>query len=109
MIEQARLTETSMYLEIAAVEIIAEQEGAFETAVGEAAPLFLRAKGCRGVQLQRSVEQPSHYRLVVKWETVEDHMVHFRQSDDFQAWRRLVGKYFASPPVVEHTRQVFKA
>jgi heme-degrading monooxygenase HmoA len=98
-----------MYLEIAAIEIIAEKESAFEAAVAEAAPLFLRAKGCRGMQLQRSVEQPSHYRLVVRWETVEDHMVHFRQSDDFQAWRRLVGEYFASPPVVEHTRQVFKA
>ena len=98
-----------MYLEIAAIEIIAERESAFEAAVAEAAPLFLRAKGCGGMQLQRSVEQPLHYRLVVKWETVEDHMVRFRQSDDFQAWRRLVGKYFASPPVVEHTRQVFKA
>jgi quinol monooxygenase YgiN len=86
-----------MYLEIAAIEIIAEKESAFEAAVAEAAPLFLRAKGCRGMQLQRSVEQPSHYRL------------HFRQSDDFQVWRRLVGEYFASPPVVEHTRQVFKA
>jgi heme-degrading monooxygenase HmoA len=98
-----------MYLEIAAIEVIAGQEGAFEVAVAEAAALFLRAKGCRGMQLQRSVELPSHYRLVVKWETVEDHMVHFRQSDDFQAWRRLAGKYFASTPVVEHTQQVFKA
>jgi heme-degrading monooxygenase HmoA len=61
------------------------------------------------MQLQRCVERPAHYRLVVKWETVEDHMVYFRQSDDFQDWRRLAGKYFASPPVVEHTRQVFKA
>jgi heme-degrading monooxygenase HmoA len=98
-----------MYLEIAAIEVIAGQENAFEAAVVEAAPLFLRARGCRGMQLQRSAELPSHYRLVVKWETVEDHTIHFRQSEDFQAWRRLAGGYFASPPVVEHTRQVFKA
>jgi heme-degrading monooxygenase HmoA len=98
-----------MYLEIAAIEVIAGQESAFEAAVAEAAPFFLRAKGCGGMQLQRSVEKPSHYRLVVKWETVDDHMVDFRQSEDFQAWRRLAGGHFASPPVVEHTRQVFKA
>jgi heme-degrading monooxygenase HmoA len=98
-----------MYLEIAAIEISAGQESPFEAAVAEAAPLFLRAKGCQGMQLQRSVEKPSHYRLVVKWETVEDHMVHFRQSEDFQTWRRLAGGHFASSPVVEHTRQVFKA
>lgn len=98
-----------MCLEIAAIEVIAGEETAFESAVAEAAPLFLRAKGCRGMQLQRCVERPSHYRLVVKWETVEDHTVHFRQSEDFQAWRRLAGPHFASPPMVEHTRQVFRA
>jgi hypothetical protein len=38
---------------------------------------------------------------------VEDHTVHVRGSENFQEWRRLVGAYFASPPVVEHTHRVF--
>ena len=50
----------------------------FEAAVAKAVPLFQRSKGCRGLELQRSIEKPSKYRLVVKWETVEDHVVHFR-------------------------------
>jgi len=29
--------------------------------------------------------------------------VDFRDSDDFQEWRRLVGSFFANPPVVTHT------
>ena len=68
-----------------------------------AAPLFLRAKGCHGLNLQRVVEDLSVYRLVVQWETVEHHTVDFRNSDDFQEWRRLVGPFFANPPVVTHT------
>jgi hypothetical protein len=29
-------------------------------------------------------------------------MVHFRGSENFQEWRRLVGPCFASAPTVEH-------
>ena len=60
------------------------------------------------MELMRSIEHPSRYRLVVKWETVENHTVDFRGSADFQEWRKLVGHCFASPPVVEHTREVVR-
>ena len=95
-----------MFFEIAEIEVKPGEEAAFEAGVTEALPLFKRAKGCHGMELQRSVEKPSKYRLVVKWETVEDHMVHFRNSDDFQEWRKLAGPHFASPPAVEHTHTV---
>jgi heme-degrading monooxygenase HmoA len=95
-----------MFWEIAQIEVKASEEAAFEAAVGKAVPLFKNARGCKGMQLHRSVEQPGRYRLVVDWETVEDHTVHFRGSQDFQEWRRLVGGYFASPPAVEHTHRV---
>jgi heme-degrading monooxygenase HmoA len=97
----------AMFFEIAEIEVKPGEEGLFEAGVAKALPLFQRAKGCRGMELQRSVEKPSKYRLVVKWETVEDHTVHFRDSDDFQEWRKLAGAHFASPPVVEHTHTVF--
>ncbi len=96
-----------MIFEIAEIEVKAGEEAAFESAVASAAPVFKRAKGCHGMELQRLIETPSKYRLVVRWETVEDHMVHFRGSADFQEWRRLAGPYFASPPAVLHTRCVF--
>jgi heme-degrading monooxygenase HmoA len=93
-----------MVFEIAEIEVKPGQETAFEAGVAKATPLFQRAKGCHGMELQRSIEKPSKYRLVVKWETVEDHTVVFRGSEDFQEWRKLVGDYFASAPIVEHTR-----
>lgn len=98
-----------MFLEVAQIEVKPGSEAAFEEGVSKAGPLFQRAKGCRGMQLQRSVEFPSRYRLIVTWETVDNHMVDFRGSEDFQEWRRLVGDFFATPPAVEHTHQVLKA
>ncbi len=95
-----------MYLEIAQIEVKPGLEAEFEAGVGKAVPIFKRAKGCRGVELHRSVEKPSRYRLFVTWETVENHTVDFRGSENFAEWRGLVGQYFAAPPEVEHTETV---
>jgi quinol monooxygenase YgiN len=76
--------------------------------VKNALPLFQRAKGCHGMELSRSIEHPSQYRLFVSWETLENHTVDFRGSPDFQEWRNLVGHCFAAPPQVEHVTQVLK-
>jgi|SRR5471032_1483043 heme-degrading monooxygenase HmoA len=93
-----------MIFEMAELEIKPGMESDFERGVTLAAPLFQRARGCHGLQLLRSVEQPSRYTLMVTWENLDDHVVHFRGSKDFQEWRRLVGDYFARPPQVEHTK-----
>ena len=92
-----------MILEIAQIEIKAGMEAAFEEGVTKAAPIFQRARGCKGMELQRSLEQPSRYRLFVRWQALENHTVDFRGSADFQEWRKLVGHCFERPPEVEHT------
>ncbi len=97
-----------MVTEIAQIDVKPGMEAEFEAGVAKAAPLFQRAKGCRALELQRSVEKPSRYRLFVQWETLEDHTVAFRGSDDFQEWRRLVGHCFERPPEVEHTVEALK-
>ena len=95
-----------MITEIAQIDVKSGTEKDFEAAVAKARPLFLRAKGGKGFELQKSIEKPQRYRLVAKWETLENHTVDFRGSEDFTAWRALVGPYFASPPEVEHTETV---
>jgi heme-degrading monooxygenase HmoA len=60
------------------------------------------------MELQRSIEKPSRYRLFVSWATLENHTVDFRESADFREWRKLVGHCFEGAPVVEHTRQALK-
>jgi heme-degrading monooxygenase HmoA len=97
-----------MILEIAQIDVKPGMESDFEAGVKAAAPIFKRAKGCKFVTLQRSHEMPSRYRLFVQWETLENHTVDFRNSADFQEWRRLVGHCFASPPHVEHVTEVMR-
>lgn len=92
-----------MVTEIALIDVKPGMEAEFEAGVKAAAPLFQRAKGCRGMELQRSIEKPQRYRLFVKWDTLENHTVDFRGSADFTQWRELVGHCFATPPEVEHT------
>jgi quinol monooxygenase YgiN len=98
-----------MITEIAQIDIKPGMEAEFEAGVKAAAPVFKRAKGCHGLELQRSIEKPSRYRLFVKWGTVENHTVDFRGSADFQEWRKHVGHCFASPPEVEHVAQALHA
>jgi len=98
-----------MIFEMAQLDIKPGMESAFEQGVEKAVPLFRRARGCHGLQLLKSVEQPLRYTLMVTWETVEDHTVHFRQSADFQEWRRLVGECFAAAPQVNHVAVAMRA
>jgi len=92
--------------EIAMLTIDPDNAAAFEAAVAEATPVFRAAEGCHGMMLERVVEDPARYRLIVQWETIEHHMVTFRESPAFQIWRGLAGPFFAAPPVVEHSALV---
>ena len=95
-----------MITEIAQIDVKAGTEKDFEAAVGKARDAFGRSKGFHGFELHRSIEKPQRYRLMVKWETLENHTVDFRGSKNFTEWRELVGKYFAGAPEVEHTETV---
>ncbi|MCP5144951.1 MAG: antibiotic biosynthesis monooxygenase [Gammaproteobacteria bacterium] len=96
-----------MIYEIAEIEVKQGSEKEFEAAVAQASACFADAKGCRSLNLQRSIERPTCYRLVVGWNCVDDHMVTFRESEGFQQWRRLAGPHFAQPPKVEHVDTVY--
>jgi quinol monooxygenase YgiN len=95
-----------MITEIAQIDVKPGMEAEFENGVKNAAPVFQRAKGCRSMELRRSIEKPNRYRLFVGWDTVENHTVDFRGSPDFQEWRKHVAHCFASPPEVEHVNLV---
>src|ERR1700678_4225837 len=90
--------EPDVVLEIADISVKSGLEAEFEKSVAKATPLFAAARGCHGLDLQRSHETPSRYLLVVRWETIENHMIDFRNSPAFAEWRTLVGHCFAQPP-----------
>ncbi|MBL4811496.1 MAG: antibiotic biosynthesis monooxygenase [Rhodobacteraceae bacterium] len=92
-----------MIREVANLTIIDGSEVAFLAAVEQAVPLFKAAKGCTAMRLEKVIETPNLYRLIVLWETLDDHNVTFRNSEDFQKWRALAGPYFSKAPDVDHS------
>jgi heme-degrading monooxygenase HmoA len=95
-----------MVLEHALITVPAGQEGDFEAAFEEAKVVLAASPGCRGARLHRGIEHPNRYLLLVEWDRLDDHVVGFRESPRFGAWRALVGPYFAEPPEVDHYQQV---
>lgn len=91
-----------MILERASFSVIPGSEGEFEAAMEQAKDVISQADGFRSFRLQRGIENPSSFLLLVEWDTVEHHMVGFRESDRFTRWRELIGPYFAAAPEVEH-------
>jgi heme-degrading monooxygenase HmoA len=90
-------------LEIADIRIHPGQQAAFDEAIQRGlATTISRAQGCRGWKVNKGVESPERYMLMVFWETLEDHTVHFRGGPLFTEWRAIVGPFFAAPPQVEH-------
>jgi heme-degrading monooxygenase HmoA len=91
-----------MVLEHALIDIRPGTGQAFEAALSEARRVIAASPGFVSLRLQRGVETEDRYLLLVEWETLDDHVVGFRGSDAFTAWRALIGPYFASPPEVVH-------
>ncbi len=91
-----------MVLEHALFSVRPGSQEAFEGALLEARQIISASPGFRSLELHRGIESPEQFLLLVEWETLEDHVVGFRESDAFTAWRALIGPYFASPPVMEH-------
>ncbi|MDQ1295722.1 MAG: hypothetical protein QG608_3609 [Actinomycetota bacterium] len=96
-----------MILERAQIDLVPGSEQEFESALDRARAVLEEARGFRSLRVARGIENPSRYLLLIEWETIEDHMVGFRESDLFVRWRQLIGPYFAAPPLVEHFAEHF--
>lgn len=99
-----------MILEHADIRIAPGQQAAFDEAIVRGiTTVIAKAQGFRGWKVNRGVERPERYLLMIFWDTLEDHTVGFRQSELFTQWRAIVGPFFAEPPVVEHFELVGKS
>ena len=92
-----------MILEVADIRIQPGQQAAFDAAIQRGlSTVISRARGFKGWKVNKGVESPEHYLLMIFWDTLEDHTVAFRGGPLFAQWRAIVGPFFAAPPVVEH-------
>ena len=92
-----------MILEIADIRIAPGKQAEFDEAIQRGIETVAsKAHGFRGYKVNKGIESPERYVLMIFWDTLEDHTVSFRQGPLFAQWRAIVGPFFASPPVVEH-------
>ncbi|WP_298926768.1 antibiotic biosynthesis monooxygenase [uncultured Ramlibacter sp.] len=86
------------------------QQAAFDEAIVRGVETVIaKAQGFQGYKVNKGIEHPERYVLMIFWDTLEDHTVHFRQSPAFAEWRAIVGSFFAAPPVVEHFELLAKS
>ena len=91
-----------MVLEVAILDVKPGQADEFETAFKEAQKIIISMNGYRSHQLQRCLKNTSRYILLFNWETLEDHTVGFRGSEQYQTWRSLLHHFYDPFPTVEH-------
>ena len=91
-----------MILEVATLDVRPGQEAAFETAFRQASGIIAGMPGYMAHQLQRCLETPNRYLLLVNWQTLEHHTVGFRGSPGYQEWKALLHGFYDPFPAVEH-------
>ena len=98
-----------MITEHALLEVIPGQESEFMATMEQAMLIISASPGFVGMRVERCIERPSCFLLLVEWETLEDHTVGFRGSDAYQEWRSLLHHFYDPFPVVEHFEAVVTA
>lgn len=98
-----------MITEQAVLDVKPGREREFEMAFAEAKAIIASAPGFESLQLQRCIERPNRYLLLVSWERLEDHTEGFRNSAGYEEWRRLLHHFYDPFPTVEHFSLVARA
>jgi heme-degrading monooxygenase HmoA len=91
-----------MILEVAMLQVKPGLNDEFIVSFKEASKIISAMKGYRGHELQKCMEVENKYLLLVQWDKLEDHTVGFRQSEEYQEWKKLLHHYYDPFPTVEH-------
>ena len=95
-------TVITMILEVAPLRIRAGQSAEFEAAFLKAQAIIIAMPGYIAHELQRCMEREGYYMLLVRWRSVEDHEIGFRQSPQYQEWKELLHHFYDPFPTVLH-------
>jgi heme-degrading monooxygenase HmoA len=95
--------------EHAVLEVIAGREDAFVEAMDRAKALIAASPGFRSLRVERCLERPTCFLLLVEWDSLEDHTEGFRGSAAYEQWRAALHHFYDPFPVVEHFEAVVTA
>lgn len=91
-----------MILEIATFDIKDGHQVAFEQTFQAAEAVVSQSKGFIGLKFHHCIEIATKYKVLIHWETLENHTIGFRQSPLFTEWRAILSPHFQNPPLAEH-------
>ncbi|AFM12102.1 antibiotic biosynthesis monooxygenase family protein [Turneriella parva] len=95
-----------MILELAILDVKPGREAEFVAAFAEAQQYIMRIEGYISHSLQKCIERPGRYLLLVNWHTLEAHTVGFRASPEYAEWKKLLHHFYEPFPTVEHYEKV---
>ncbi len=96
-----------MILEVAVLNVKPNKEKEFEVAFEKAQNIISSINGYVSHQLQRCIEKNNQYILLVNWQTLEDHTIGFRESEEYQEWRTLLHHFYDPFPEVYHYESIY--
>lgn len=91
-----------MVLEVAILYVIKDLTEEFENSFFKAQKIISKMHGYISHDLKKCIEEHGKYILLINWENLEDHTIGFRQSDEYQEWKKLLHHYYNPFPIVEH-------
>ncbi|MEH7292541.1 antibiotic biosynthesis monooxygenase [Priestia megaterium] len=91
-----------MIIEHAMLTIKEELVEEFVQTINEAFPILSSSEGHLSHKLLRNKEKPTHFILVVHWNSLHDHLDSFVGSAKFKKWDSLLRRFFDSDPEVLH-------
>ena len=91
-----------MILEVAILNIKEGMSLEFEDAFKDAKEIISSMKGYISHELKKCIEEENKYILLVKWQSIEDHEIGFRESIEYLEWKKLLHHFYEPFPTVEH-------
>ncbi|MCJ8325504.1 MAG: antibiotic biosynthesis monooxygenase [Campylobacterales bacterium] len=95
-----------MILEVAILYIKDNQEKDFENNMRKASKIIAAQKGYISHEVKKCLEKKNKYILLVNWKTLIDHEHIFRNSKDYQEWKKLLHHFYEPFPIVEHYKSI---
>ena len=82
-----------MIVEYVRYDLPAGQRAAFEAAYGRVGGLLEASPHCLGWEIRRGIEDPGQYVIRIEWDSVDGHMLGFRESEPFQAFYKELSAF----------------
>ncbi|MEH1811479.1 MAG: antibiotic biosynthesis monooxygenase [Nostoc sp.] len=95
-----------MILEAVILNVKSGLESDFEATFKKASKIISSMDGYLSHELHKCIEVQGKYLLLVRWETLESHTVGFRDSAEYQEWKKLLHHFYEPFPTVEHFEEI---